>query len=125
VPLRPDARADVLLSEPSVAPDYLLVIDERDGGRDLIACCERITGLPVGSASAGPVAPAAGQGTGSGARTDDELRAALEDGLRETLGLRVAVAVVPSGAVPRTEVGKAVRVRRWSSGEPPVAGLAG
>jgi phenylacetate-coenzyme A ligase PaaK-like adenylate-forming protein len=115
----------VLLSEPSVAPDYLLVIDERDGGRDLIACCERITGLPVGSASAGPVAPAAGQGTGSGARTDDELRAALEDGLRETLGLRVAVAVVPSGAVPRTEVGKAVRVRRWSSGEPPVAGLAG
>ncbi len=115
----------VLLSEPSVAPDYLLVIDERDGGRDLIACCERITGLPAGSATAGSVAPAAGQGTGPGARSDDELRAALEHGLRETLGLRVAVAVVPSGAVPRTEVGKAVRVRRWSSGEPPVAGLAG
>jgi phenylacetate-CoA ligase len=37
--------------------------------------------------------------------------------------MRVNVAVVPPGSVPRTEVGKAVRVRRWSGGEPPVAGL--
>jgi phenylacetate-coenzyme A ligase PaaK-like adenylate-forming protein len=95
----------VLLSELAVAPDYLLVVDERAGGRDLIACCERITGRAGGSPS------------------DDELRAALEHGLRDTLGLRVSVAVVPQGAVPRTEVGKAVRVRRWSGGEPPVPGL--
>src|SRR5258707_362614 len=39
----------VLLSEPAVAPDYVLVIDERNGGRDLIACCERITARTVGS----------------------------------------------------------------------------
>ncbi len=115
----------VLLADPSVAPDYLLVIDERDGGRDLIACCERVTGLSAGSPSAGPVGAAAGPGTGSGARSDDELRAALEHGLREALGLRVSVAIVPHGAVPRTEVGKAVRVRRWADGEPPVPGLAG
>jgi phenylacetate-CoA ligase len=95
----------VLLAELAVAPDYLLVIDERNGGRDLIACCERITGSQAGSAPEG------------------ELQAALERGLREALGLRVRVAIVPAGAVPRTEVGKAVRVRRWSGGEPPVAGL--
>jgi phenylacetate-coenzyme A ligase PaaK-like adenylate-forming protein len=85
----------VLLAEPSVAPDYLLVIDERDGRRDLIACIE----------------------------SEDVARRVLEERLREALGLRVAVAVVPPGAVPRTEVGKAVRVRRWSDGEPPVPGL--
>jgi phenylacetate-CoA ligase len=95
----------VLLAEPAVAPDYVLVVDEREGGRDLIACCETATELPAGS------------------RTEDELRAALERSLRDALGLRVSVAIVPPGAVPRTEVGKAVRVRRWSSGEPPIPGL--
>ncbi|HEX9033619.1 MAG TPA: phenylacetate--CoA ligase [Streptosporangiaceae bacterium] len=96
----------VLLAEPAVSSDYLLVIDEREGGRDLIACCEQVT------------EPSAGSTSQAGLRT------ALERNLREALGLRVAVAVVPPGSVPRTEVGKAVRVRRWSGGEPPVAGLA-
>jgi phenylacetate-CoA ligase len=45
--------------------------------------------------------------------------------LRETLGLRIRVDVVPPGSIPRTEVGKAVRVRRWSAGEPPVPGMPG
>ncbi len=97
----------VLLGESAVGADYLLVVDERDGGRDLIACCERITE------------------TASGSGSDSELRYALERKLRDTLGLRVAVALVPPGSVPRTEVGKAVRVRRWSGGEPPISGLAG
>jgi phenylacetate-coenzyme A ligase PaaK-like adenylate-forming protein len=95
----------VLLSEPSVAPDYLLVVDERDGGLELIAVCERLTGLSADSP------------------TQNELRSGLEHGLREALGVRVAVSLVPPGAVPRTEVGKAVRVMRWSGGEPPVPGL--
>jgi phenylacetate-coenzyme A ligase PaaK-like adenylate-forming protein len=95
----------VLLGEPAVAPDYLLVVDERGDGRDLIACCERRTGRTADSPS------------------DDQIRGALEHDLRETLGLRVAVAIVPPGTVPRTEIGKAIRVRRWSSGEPPVPGL--
>src|SRR5215472_9271461 len=95
----------VLLAESAVAPDYLLVIDEREGRRDLIACCERATELPADSGR------------------EDELRAVLERSLHDALGLRVSVAVVPAGAVPRTEVGKAVRVRRWSGGEPPVPGL--
>jgi phenylacetate-CoA ligase len=91
----------VLLAQDAVSPDYLLVVDERDGGRDLIACCE--------------LAP--------GSRQDQGLKSGLELHLRETLGLRVTVAIVPPGSVPRTEVGKAVRVRRWSAGEPPLPGL--
>jgi phenylacetate-CoA ligase len=98
----------VLLAEPAVAPDYLLVIDEREGQRDLIACCEFLK-----ETSADP------------APSEQLVREALEAGLREALGLRVAVAIVPPGSVPRTEVGKAVRVRRWSAGEPPVPGLGG
>ena len=31
--------------------------------------------------------------------------------------------LVPAGTVPRTEVGKAVRVARWAGGEPPLPGL--
>jgi phenylacetate-coenzyme A ligase PaaK-like adenylate-forming protein len=96
----------VLLAEPAVAPDYVLVIDEREGRRDLIACCEFRK-----------------YGSGGSALSEDVGREVLEERLRETLGLRVKVAVVPPGSVPRTEVGKAVRVRRWSAGEPPVPGL--
>jgi phenylacetate-CoA ligase len=95
----------VLLAEPAVAPDYVLVIDERQDQLDLIACCEN----------------AGGDGNG---RADAGLRARLEAALRETLGVRISVAVVPKGSVPRTEVGKAVRVTRWSAGDPPVAGLS-
>ncbi len=97
----------VLLAEPAVAPDYLLVIDERESQVGLIAACERGTdGIP-----------------GSPGLGDPVLAARLEAALRETTGVRVDVAIVPQGSVPRTEVGKAVRVRRWSSGEPPIPGL--
>src|SRR5215472_13697593 len=96
----------VLLAESAVAPDYLLVIDEREGRRDLIACLEFGT-----------------HSSGGSALSEDAAREVLEERLRETLGLRVNVAIVPPGSVPRTEVGKAVRVRRWSGGEPPVPGL--
>jgi phenylacetate-coenzyme A ligase PaaK-like adenylate-forming protein len=90
----------VLLGHPSVSPDYLLVVDERGDAPELVALCEyRIA-----------VAEPAGQ---------EE----LETRLRAELGVRVQVRVLPAGAVPRTEVGKAVRVVRWASGEPPVPGL--
>jgi phenylacetate-CoA ligase len=117
----------VLLAEPAVAPDYLLVIEERAGQLDLIACCERITH----GAGSPPGRPEAGHGDSAQETTKQadaniseyELKSRLERNLRETLGLRVNVAIVPPGSVPRTEVGKAVRVRRWSEGEPPVPGL--
>ena len=43
--------------------------------------------------------------------------------LRAELGVSVAVRVLPAGTVPRSEVGKAVRVVRWRDGAPPVPGL--
>jgi phenylacetate-coenzyme A ligase PaaK-like adenylate-forming protein len=92
----------VLLAEPSVGPDYLLVVDERAGVPELVACCEGGT-------------DAAGQ-----LPSEAELSARL----REALGVRVAVRVLPAGSVPRSEVGKAVRVVRWSGGAPPVSALA-
>lgn len=95
----------VLLTERGVSADYLLVVDERDAQRELIACCER-TGDPARS-------------------LDADLRATLERDMRQALGLRVRVEIVAPGSVPRTEVGKAVRVRRWAGGEPPIPGLAG
>jgi phenylacetate-coenzyme A ligase PaaK-like adenylate-forming protein len=117
----------VLLAEPAVAPDYLLVIDERAGQHDLIACCEAITH----GAGSPPGLPEAGHGDSAQESTKQatanlspaQLKSKLEHNLREVLGLRVNVAMVPPGSVPRTEVGKAVRVRRWSAGESPVPGL--
>jgi phenylacetate-CoA ligase len=47
----------------------------------------------------------------------------LTGALREALGLRCRVLVGPAGSLPRTEVGKAVRVLRWESGAAPVRGL--
>jgi phenylacetate-CoA ligase len=87
----------VLLAESSLAPDYLLVVDKRSAPHRLIACCE-------------PVA--------SGASTG-----AIEARLKDTLGVRVRLAMLPAGTVPRTEVGKAVRVVSWDGGAPPLPGL--
>jgi len=67
----------------------------------LVACCEFRTDGP------GPVP----------SQRDIESR------LRDALGISVGVRLVPAGTVPRTEVGKAVRVTRWAGGEPPLPGL--
>jgi len=92
----------VLLADPALAPDYLLVVDERGAQLRLIACCEYRTHRP-------PPLP----------RPDE-----LESRLREELGVSVTVQVLEPGVVPRAEVGKAVRVKRWAGGEPPLPGLA-
>jgi phenylacetate-coenzyme A ligase PaaK-like adenylate-forming protein len=91
----------VLLAQDSLAPDYLLVVDERAPQHRLIAICEMGTGWP------GPQ-PDASQ---------------IESRLKDVLGLSVAVRLLPPGSVPRTEVGKAVRVARWKGGEPPLPGI--
>jgi phenylacetate-coenzyme A ligase PaaK-like adenylate-forming protein len=92
----------VLLADPALAPDYLLVLDERETPARLLACCEYVTehGGP------GPT------------------EAELETRLREGLGVGVTVRVMAAGTVPRTEVGKAVRLRRWPGGDPPLPGLS-
>ena len=99
VNIYPSEVERVLLGEGALSPDYLLVVDERGAGRELLALCE--------------------YRAGSGPAQDD-----LEARLRDGLGVRVQVRVLPTGMVPRTEVGKAVRVIRWADGEPPVPGLS-
>ncbi len=92
----------VLLADPALAPDYLLVVDERDTPARLLACIEYVT-------EPGGPGPA---------------EAELETRLREALGVGVTVRVMAAGTLPRTEVGKAVRVRRWAGGDPPLPGLS-
>jgi phenylacetate-coenzyme A ligase PaaK-like adenylate-forming protein len=101
VNIYPSEVERVLLEHPSVSPDYLLVVDERGDAPELVALCEHRS-------------PVAGQSAGQ-----EELEARL----RAALGMRVQVRVLPGGTVPRSEVGKAVRVVRWADGEPPVPGL--
>ncbi|HEY6278137.1 MAG TPA: phenylacetate--CoA ligase [Streptosporangiaceae bacterium] len=101
----------VLLGHPAIGPDYLLVLDERQAGGHLIACCEYVT---TGGAGPGDQAAA-----GSGRPTEGD----LESRLRTELGVSVRVRVLPPGTVPRTEMGKAVRLARWRDGAPPVPGL--
>ena len=102
----------VLLGHPAIGPDYLLVLDERRaGGSLLIACCEYLT--PGGAGSSGRVA------AGPGQPTEQD----LESRLRLELAVRIQVRVLPPGTVPRTEMGKAVRLARWREGSPPVPGL--
>jgi phenylacetate-CoA ligase len=98
----------VLLGHTSLSPDYLLVVDERAAQSQLLALCEYAPG------SSGP----------DGAHGAGLAEADLELRLREVLGVRVGVRVLPGGTLPRTEVGKAVRVVRWAGGEPPVPGLS-
>jgi phenylacetate-coenzyme A ligase PaaK-like adenylate-forming protein len=97
----------VLLADQALYPHYLLVLDERAGVPRLLACCEYRTDFPGGSFSLG-ARPSA---------------ATLEIRLREELGVRVDVRVLPGGTVPRTEIGKAVRMMRWREGNPPLPGL--
>jgi phenylacetate-CoA ligase len=106
----------VLLASPAMCPDYLLVLDERSaaGGR-LIVCCEYITAAARGPESAPARAgPGAGELPGPG---DMEAR------FRAELGVGVSVRVLPAGTLPRSEVGKAVRLVRWRDGAPPLPGL--
>ncbi len=79
----------VLLGQDALAPDYLLVVDERAAQHRLIAICEIGNGV---------------------VRSAARRSAQLESRLKDVLGLSVAVRLLPPGSVPRTEVGKAVRV---------------
>jgi phenylacetate-coenzyme A ligase PaaK-like adenylate-forming protein len=92
----------VLLEHPALAPDYLLVLDERTTPLRLLACVEyRTLSLPSNPSAID-----------------------IESRLREQLGVGVTVHVAGPGTLPRSEVGKAVRIRRWAGGEPPLPGLA-
>ncbi|TYB41280.1 phenylacetate--CoA ligase [Actinomadura chibensis] len=87
----------VLLGSGLVRPHYQLVVDRRSPAVRLLVACEALSGDP---------------------------RAELAHRLRESLGLAAEVFVLPAGTVPRTEVGKAVRVVSWEDGGPPLRGLS-
>jgi phenylacetate-CoA ligase len=111
----------VLLADGRVSPHYLLVVDARAAVRELVVAVE--------SAAAAADAVATGaEGSRGGAASHDSaaaLASGLEGALRAQLGVRAQVRVLAAGTVPRTEVGKAVRVVTWAAGDPPLPGLAG
>jgi len=113
----------VLLADPVLCPDYLLVLDERESMPVLIACCEYRTAAARNppSPGAGPPPPGAESPPSDPGRPPAEPKLAAR--LRDELGLSVRVRVLPPGTVPRSEVGKAVRVVRWREGPPPIPGL--
>jgi phenylacetate-CoA ligase len=94
----PSEVESVLLARPGLSPHYQLVVDRRAAVPELLVCCEA-----DGDAEAN--------------------RPAIAAALQERLGLRADVRVLAPGAVPRQEVGKAVRVVTWSGGDAPIAGL--
>jgi len=112
----PNEVERVLLAEPGICPDYLLVVDERQAATRLIACCEYLT-----DPAAGP--PARAPGAAGEPERGLPAEGELETRLRDELGVSVLVRVLPPGTVPRSEVGKAVRVVRWRDGSPPLPGL--
>ena len=99
----------VVLADTRLAPHYLLVVDARSPVKELIVAVECITAGTQPS-SEPPDIPA--------------LTGALAGALRDRLGVRAQVRMLPAGTVPRPEAGKAVRVVTWADGEPPVPGLS-
>ncbi|SDD89257.1 phenylacetate-CoA ligase [Actinokineospora iranica] len=98
----PTEVESVLLADDRVSPHYLVVEDRRVAARaELLVAVEPMS---------------------DGIDTDT-LRADLVLALRERLGLGCDVRVLMPGSVPRTEVGKARRLVRWSEGDPPLPGL--
>jgi phenylacetate-coenzyme A ligase PaaK-like adenylate-forming protein len=99
----------LVLASPELAPHYTIVLDTTAPMPELTVVCE------LDPAGAGGDPTAAG---GDGAQLAGELTARLS----ERLGLNGRVLVGPPGAVPRTEVGKAVRIVRRTpdhDGRPP------
>ncbi|MGX7827121.1 phenylacetate--CoA ligase family protein [Actinokineospora sp. 24-640] len=91
----------VVLADARVSPHYLIVDDRRTARAEL-----RVAVEPVDTAI-----------------DEDGLAQELTRALRERLGVGVDVRVLPAGTVPRTEVGKAQRVIRWTEGPAPLPGL--
>lgn len=91
----------VVLADPQAAPQYLLVVDSRAAMPRLVVCCEAVDATVDHAA----------------------LATRLADGLHRRLGISCAISVAEPGHLPRTEVGKARRVVRWSEGVPPLPEL--
>ena len=112
----------VLLISPELAPHYTIVVDSTGPMPEMVVVCER-AGPAAGADHAGASSGAAHAGASSG---DDHTGASSGDAdhagarlghelsmrLSDRLGVSGRVVVGPPGCVPRTEVGKAVRLVR-------------
>jgi phenylacetate-coenzyme A ligase PaaK-like adenylate-forming protein len=94
----------VLLAEPDLGAQYLLVVDRTQTMPSLVVACE------LAGASAGD-------------DRHERTRAAVTAALERRLALRPEVRVLPAGTLPRTEMGKVQRVVQRSAEHDPLAGL--
>jgi phenylacetate-CoA ligase len=99
----PSEVEQVVLADPAVAPQYVLVVDGRGSQPRLVVCAEVAVGAAVAAA-------------GSAER---EIAGRLGAALRDRLGLSCEVSLFGPGRLPRTEVGKARRLVHWEAGQPP------
>jgi phenylacetate-CoA ligase len=101
----------VLLAERAVGSHYLLVVDRADAMPRLVVACELAAGWSI----------CAETEEAERERVAGEVAAAL----LERLGLTTEVRVLPAGAIPRVELGKAQRVAERTPDHDPLAGLGG
>lgn len=96
----------VLLDDPGIGPEYVLVVDRRQAMARLVVACESV-------------------GTGPDATLRDQWADTVAERVRAALGVAVTVRILPPGTLPRAEAGKAVRRIDWESGDEPVPGILG
>ncbi|HZD00890.1 MAG TPA: phenylacetate--CoA ligase [Actinomycetes bacterium] len=94
----------VLLAEKAVGPQYLLVVDHTETMPSLVVVCELAEGA-------------------AGADRRDQTRASIAVALERRLALRPEVHVLPTGTLPRIEIGKAQRVVERTRDHDPLQGL--
>src|SRR5262245_33481425 len=94
----------VLLAEPAVGPQYLLVVDRTETMPSLVVVCEL-------------------EGGGAAAAQRERTRAAIAEALERRLALRPEVRVLPAGTLPRIEMGKVQRVVQRTADHDPLRGL--
>jgi phenylacetate-coenzyme A ligase PaaK-like adenylate-forming protein len=98
----------VLVAERAVGPHYLLVVDRTGTMPRLVVACELAAGWTI----------CAETEEAERDRVAGEMGAAL----LQRLGLATEVRVLPGGAIPRTEMGKAKRVVERTAGDNPLPG---
>jgi phenylacetate-CoA ligase len=94
----------VLVGEPAVGPNYLLVVDRVETMPKLLVACELTAEADSDAAR-------------------ELARGRIAAALLQRLGLSTEVRVLPVGSLPRIEMGKAKRVVERSPGGDPLAGL--
>ena len=98
----------VLVAERAVGPQYLLVVDRTETLPKLVVACELAAGWSI----------CAETEEAERARVAAEVGAAL----LQRLGLATDVRVLPIGAIPRIEMGKAKRVVERTQNDNPLPG---